>query len=154
MTWTVSDIKSEVEAMAMLLKARPGVFELGTKLSAALLLKLQKMPALSACDLVSCYDAVKASDLPDFVRNEIIGALDARAMCSNEPNTVGKVTLMGQVCRTFQKYLTAKDLTQLQKCFYVGRLPYFGLQNENARHQGNEGKPQKDCLWSLGLGGV
>lgn len=113
MSWKAADIKAEVDAMAMLLQARPGVSGLEQRLLNALKAKLQQMSVQSPAEWVKCYDAVKESKLPPAVAAEIHGLLDQLAAGPMQ-HTAAKVTNVAQECRSIHLYLTSADLAALE----------------------------------------
>ena len=116
MAWVPSNIRSEMQAIAKLLQARPGVQELEQKLCASLLKKLVLMPPISSADLVMCYESLKEANLPDKMNHDVLKALDNLATTDTHNNIVGKLASSGQDCKYFHKYLTQKDNADLQTC--------------------------------------
>lgn len=102
--------------MASLLQARPGVFDLEQKLCFSLKRKLEFMTLVSSADLVSMYDAVRGAVLSDHIKTDLFATLDAMAAHGMETGGALKVVNGAQDCKTFQKYLTATELTSLQHC--------------------------------------
>ena len=111
-----SNIRSELQAIAKLLQARPGVQELEQKLCVSLLNKLLRMPPMSSADLAMCYGSLKEANLPNQMNQEILKALDTLATTDTHNNTVGRLASSGQECKSFQKYLTEMDNVNLQQC--------------------------------------
>ena len=114
MSWKPADIKAELNAMGILLQARPGVSDLQNKLLKAVKSKLQHLSVQSSSEWVMCYDAVKESNLPQAVAAEVREFLDQLAFASPQDQAATKLTSMAQECRTFHWYLTASDLAALQ----------------------------------------
>lgn len=132
--WSVADIKNELASVGKLLKARPGVFQLESKLCDALKNKLGLL-CLGPCDLVLCYEAIQASDLPETMQNELTQVLDGLAI---EASTAKLLVTggMAQECISFQNYLTEKDLESLkQSSMWQGadilarRMKMLGISN-------------------------
>ena len=123
MSWAPASIRSELQAMAKLLQARPGVTDLEEKLCNSLLQKLLMMPALSNADLVVCYESLKEANLPDKVNQSILQALDALATSETKKNSAAKLASSGQDCRSLHLYLTAEENAKLSQCsMYEGAL--------------------------------
>lgn len=115
MAWVLADIKGELHAMAVLLQARSGVPDLEKKLCASLKDKLSKLPPLSSADLVLCYDSLKEAQLPETVYKDILAALDQLAVGQINGGSIAKLTSSAQECVSFQKYLTAQELSELDQ---------------------------------------
>lgn len=111
--WKVADIKNELASVGKLLKARPGVFQLESKLCHALKNKLGLL-CLGQCDLLVCYEAIQASDLPEAMQSELTQVLDGLAI---EASTARVVVTggMAQECISFQNFLPEKDLESLKQ---------------------------------------
>ena len=110
MSWTLADISVEIDAMTRLLQARPGVIDLEDKLCNSLRNKLKSILNIEASALVQIYDTARSANLPDRIRQEILSTLDGMAVGEVlESQCVGKVVASSQDCKTFHKYLTAKD---------------------------------------------
>ena len=115
MSWTSADISVEIDAMTRLLQARPGVIDLEDKLCNSLKNKLKSILNIEASALVQIYDTARSANLPDRIRQEILSTLDGMAVGEVlGPQCVGKVVASSQDCKTFHKYLTAKDISALQ----------------------------------------
>ena len=114
MSWTAASLKSEIEAMANLLKARPGIFDLEDKPLYSVKQKLSMMSPIANSDLVQLYDAVTTTNLTERIRNDFLGQLDQMAVTAVEPHGAVKLVNGAQECKTYHKYLTAKDLAALQ----------------------------------------
>ena len=116
MSWTSADVKLELQAMSKLLHSRPGVHELEDKLCQSLKAKLDHMTFLSNADLVLCYDSLKEATLPAKMNDELLASLDALAVSRVDNSGSAKLASAGQECKTFEKYLTESDLSQLATC--------------------------------------
>lgn len=114
MSWLPGDIRQELLAMGNLLRARPGVHELESKLCEALKRKLGNMSGLTSSELVACYEALQAANLPDKLNTELLKAFDDLAIQCDQPQSK-VLASSGQECKTFYKYLTSTDLDELEK---------------------------------------
>jgi len=108
--WTVEDIQSEVNAMRVLIQARPGKSDLATQLLGQLKHKLENMPPLSASQLVALYDLVKNCGLPDFMKDELNVVVDKKA---TGDSTTSKPGLQGN-CFDLIEFFTPTELSQLE----------------------------------------
>ena len=132
--WSVADIKNELASVGKLLRARPGVFQLESKLCHALQSKLGLL-SMGPSDLVVCYEAIKESDLPETMQNELTLVLDGLAIEASSAKAV--VTGgMAQECTSFHNFLTEKDLECLkQSSMWQGadimarRMKMIGISN-------------------------
>lgn len=87
MSWLPGDIRQELLAMGNLLRARPGVHELESKLCEALKRKLGNMSGLTSSELVACYEALQAANLPDKLNTELLKAFDDLAIQCDQPQS-------------------------------------------------------------------
>ena len=132
--WSVGDIKNELASVGKLLKARPGVFQLESKLCHALKNKLGLL-SMGPSDLVLCYEAIKESDLPEAMQSELTEVLDGLAIEASSSKVV-VTSGMAQECISFQNFLTEKDLDSLrQNSMWQGadilarRMKTIGISN-------------------------
>ena len=132
--WSVGDIKNELASVAKLLKARPGVFQLESKLCHALKNKLGLL-SMGPCDLVVCYEAIKEADLPEAVQSELTEVLDGLAIEASS-SKVAVTSGMAQECINFQNFITENDLDSLgQTSMWQGadilarRMKMLGISN-------------------------
>lgn len=109
--WTVADFLQEVNATSMLLKARSDEPSLVEGLGVPLAQKLEGM-LVSTTDLVSLYEKVKASELPDTLKAKLVALLDSKAMNSMETSLV--VTSTCQQFDSIAAYLTGADIQHLE----------------------------------------
>ncbi|CAE7809272.1 unnamed protein product [Symbiodinium sp. CCMP2592] len=110
--WTVDDTESEVNAMRVLIQARPGKKDLATQLLGQLEHKLENMPALSAEQLVALYELVKKCGLPDSMKEELNALVDSKATGDSSPCK----PVWQTDCFNLIDFFTASELIQLEAC--------------------------------------
>ena len=110
--WTIDDIESEVNAMRVLIQARPGKKDLATQLLGQLKHKLENMPALSANQLVALYDLVKKCGLPDSMKEELNALVDEKATGDSSTTKPASQT----DCFNLIDFFTTSELNQLETC--------------------------------------
>ena len=110
--WTIDDIESEVNAMRVLIQARPGKKDLATQLLGQLKHKLENMPALSANQVVALYDLVKKCGLPDSMKEELNALVDEKATSDSSTTKPASQT----DCFNLIDFFTTSELNQLETC--------------------------------------
>ena len=106
-------MKHELDAMHLLLQARPNLAGLKEQLKNQVLHKLDCISSLQAHDLLEIYGVLEKSPLPKDVLKDITAMVDKKALGAQ---CAGNTTVIAQAqkCDSLPQYLTAEDITGLQ----------------------------------------
>ena len=108
--WSVADLKHELDAMHLLLQARPNLAGLKEQLKNQVLHKLDCISSLQAHDLLEIYGVLEKSPLPKDVLKDITAMVDKKALGAQCAGNT-KMIAQAQKCDSLPQYLTAEDIT-------------------------------------------
>ena len=110
--WGIADIKNDVDAMEVLLQARPSL--MGANLQNSLKEKVKMMNLNGPAELAQVYQVVQQSKLPEGLQTELLQALDWKASSTMNEAGLAKLSLNPQQCDGLGSYFTQAELDALQ----------------------------------------
>ena len=132
--WGIADIKNDIDAMEVLLQARPSL--MGNNLQNSLKDKVKMMDLNGPAELAQVYQMLQQSKLPEGLQTELLQALDVKASSSMQDSSLAKLSLNPQQCDGLGSYFTQAELEALQnKDMYHGahiiasRLKLLGVKS-------------------------
>ena len=111
-TWTIKDIKNDLDATVLLLQARPSLEGSG-QLHSSIKHKVNMASFDGPADLAELYGAIQQSKLPESLASDLCKILDEKTQVTMDTNSIYKGHLVPQQVDGLQNYFTKAEYDEL-----------------------------------------